>query len=81
MAWILQRLLAEAAGVDQSVVSHLERGADARWSTWKRLFNALGFEAVLVPEVSADEDTEDFLLHERQRRKDRMEDGRAARWE
>ena len=75
---VSQRLLARESGVHQSVISDLERGADARWTTWKRLFSALGFRAALLPEAT--DDTEDFLQDEIQRRKDRMEAGRAARW-
>ena len=64
--------------MDPSVVSDLGRGADARWTTWKRLFGALGYRAVLVEEGS--DDAEDFLRDGVQRRKDRTEAGRAARW-
>jgi transcriptional regulator with XRE-family HTH domain len=78
---ISQNHLAELARVDQAVVSRLERGADARWSTWTRLFEALGFEASLTALLLlGDDDTEDFLNDGIQRRKDRMEDGRNARW-
>ena len=76
---ISQRHLAESSGVDQSVVCRLERGADARWETWRRLFAALGFDVVLTPAPST-EDLEDFLQDGIQRRKDRMETGRTSRW-
>ena len=75
---VSQRHLAEVSGVDQAVVCRLERGTDALWTTWQRLFVALGYGAVLMP-VSA-EDAEDFLQDGIQRRKDRMEAGRMARW-
>lgn len=33
---ISQRQLADEAGLDHSVVNRLERGADARFATWRR---------------------------------------------
>ena len=75
---ISQRHLAEEARVDQAEICRLERGADARWSTWKRLFAALGYAAVLEPEDS--DDTEDYYQDGIQMRKDKMEEGRSARW-
>ena len=75
---ISQRHLAEESGIDQSVICDLERGADARWTTWNRLFRALGCHAVLVEDDL--EETEDYLRDGIQRRKDRMESGRMARW-
>ena len=75
---VSQRHLAEESGVGQSVICDLERGADARWTTWKRLFAALGFYAVLMP-LSSD-DAEDLLRHGVEQRKERMEDGRMSRW-
>jgi len=75
---VSQRHLAETSGVPQSVISALERGGDGRWSTWKRLFDSLGFTAVLMPEGT--DDVEDLYNDGIQRRKDRMENGRAARW-
>jgi len=76
---VSQRLLAEQSGVDQSDISRIERGGDVRWSTLKRLFGALGCECELVV-GPADEDAEDFLREKMQKRKDRMERGRFARW-
>jgi hypothetical protein len=55
------------------------RGADAHWPTWKRLFAAFGCEVVLR-EGPCSDDVEDFLQDGVQRRKDRMEAGRTARW-
>ena len=75
---ISQRQLAELSGVDQSVICRLERGGDALWSTWRRLFAGLGYYAVLSP---AHEDEGDTLVEDGQRlRRDRMEAGRRARW-
>ena len=75
-----QRQLAQDAGVDQSFLSRLERGtADARWDIWRKLFAAMGYEAVIAP-FPASEDAEDFIRDEIQRRKERMEAGRLTRW-
>ena len=69
---ISQRRLAEQAKIGQAVISRLERGADARLSTWRRLFEALGWDAVLVPTGECEE-TAGWLSdameerHERQR--------------
>jgi transcriptional regulator with XRE-family HTH domain len=76
---ISQRHLAEVSGVDQSVVSRLERGAGALWPTWRRLFSALGYDVVLRPSIGGDE-WEDYLESGAQERKDRMEAGRESRW-
>lgn len=76
---VSQRHLAEESGVRQSFISRLERGGDARWATWKRLFDALGFDVVLAPLPSC-EDAEDFLREAAQLRKDRIEAGRHRRW-
>ncbi|MFI5348194.1 MAG: helix-turn-helix domain-containing protein [Elusimicrobiota bacterium] len=46
---VSQRHLADASGVDQADISRIERGADARLSTWKTLFLTLGYDAVLLP--------------------------------
>jgi transcriptional regulator with XRE-family HTH domain len=76
---ISQRHLAEMSGVDQSVISGLEHGADGRWSTWERLFSVLGFRAVPLP-VSASDETDDLIRREIADRKERIEEGRLARW-
>jgi transcriptional regulator with XRE-family HTH domain len=76
---ISQRQLAAHSGVDQADISRLERGADARWGTWRRLFDALGYEAVLAPRESS-EDAACLLEDESLRRADRAEAGRASRW-
>ena len=76
---VSQRHLADESGVDQADISRLEQGADARWSTWQRLYTALGFEVVLAP-LPSSEDAEDLIQDENLRRLDRMEAGRNARW-
>jgi transcriptional regulator with XRE-family HTH domain len=51
-----QRHLAESAGLSHSVVSELENGkSDARLATWRRLFEAMGYWAVLAPVAFAEE--------------------------
>ena len=74
---VSQAQLAQEAGLAQSVVCRLEKGADARLSTWKALFEALGYYAVLTPFPVAEE-IEDLLNEGRERRQQRAEDGRAA---
>jgi len=76
---ISQRHLADESGVDQADISRLERGADARWETWRKLFKGLGFDAVLAP-LPMCEEAEDLLREAAQRRKDRIEEGRMSRW-
>ncbi len=71
---VSQRHAADAAGVNQSVVSRLEAGGDARWSIWRRLFAGLGYDAVLTP-LSNSEDVEGLLETEALARQDRMEAG------
>src|SRR4051812_30995345 len=75
---VSQRHLAQESDVSQPVISALERGADARWTTWKRLFTALGYEIVLTSEPS--DDAEDHLRNGIRERKEKMEEGRMARW-
>lgn len=74
-----QRHVAEGAGVHQSLVSRLERGGDALWETWRRLFQSLGYEPFVVPEPG-DEGVEDMISDEIQARRDREEAGRGRRW-
>jgi transcriptional regulator with XRE-family HTH domain len=73
------RQLADTAGVAPSLVSRLERGADARWQTWRKLFSALGYDAVLTPYPSS-EDMIDLNEDEAYARKLRAEAGRMSRW-
>ena len=64
-----RRVLAEFAGVSHTSFARAERGADARVSTWERLFEALGCRLVLtVEEADGADDCEDYLLHETDRR-------------
>ena len=77
---ISQRHLAELSGVDQAVISRLERGAEARWGTWKRLFLGLGYVIGLTTTPYAEDDVEDFIEYGIQTRKDRMQAGRESRW-
>lgn len=72
---VSQRHLAEVSGVDQADISRMERGADARLSTWLKLFAALGFEAVLMPLENC-EDTQDFLERQTSEREERRRAGR-----
>lgn len=55
---ISQRQLADEAGVNSSVVNRAERGGDALFSTWDRLFRGLGhrlrFDAEELCEEAAD---------------------------
>lgn len=44
-----QEQIARRSGLDQSVVSRLEGGFDARLSSWRRAYAALGFDLVLLP--------------------------------
>ncbi|MDX6768971.1 MAG: helix-turn-helix domain-containing protein [Elusimicrobiota bacterium] len=45
-----QKELARRAGLTQSHVARLESGAvDAQWGTWKRLFDAMACDLLLVP--------------------------------
>jgi DNA-binding XRE family transcriptional regulator len=45
--------LAGKAGVAQSQISLIEGGGDALLSTWRRLYEAMGLELLLVPLSSA----------------------------
>jgi transcriptional regulator with XRE-family HTH domain len=74
-----QRHLADVSGLDQADICRLERGADARWETLKRLFAGLGYAAALVPLATSD-DVEDLIEDELEQRQDRIEAGREARW-
>ena len=76
---VSQRHLSEDSGVAQSFISRMERGADALWAIWRRLFSALGIDVVLAPFPPTD-DTQDFLQDGVRQRQERMEAGRLARW-
>jgi len=52
LRWRLQFTQAELAGkagMPQVQISSLEGGADALLSTWRRLFDPMGFDLALVP--------------------------------
>jgi transcriptional regulator with XRE-family HTH domain len=68
------RQLADNAGVNPSVASRAERGADAKLSTWDRLFEGLGYE--LIIETTEDsEEAADLLAEEAERREERRREG------
>lgn len=46
---LTQAALAERAGIPQSFISKVERGRDVRLSTLCRLYEAMGYQAVIVP--------------------------------
>lgn len=71
---VSQRHLAEVSGVDQADISRMEHGADARLSTWKRLFSELGYDAVLLP-LSSCEETAGLLQSQARERDERVERG------
>ena len=74
---ISQRHLAEEAGVDHAVVTRLERGCDARLATWRALFEALGYFAVLAPIPYEPEEIKELLTEKRGERWLRQQDGLA----
>lgn len=47
-----QKELGQKAGLSAARVSLLEGGSDAKLSTWKRLYAAMGFELILLPVTS-----------------------------
>ena len=71
---ISQRQLADEAGVDVSMVARVERGRDARLSTWTRLFEGLGYRLILETHELCEE-AEDLLTEESVRRSQRRLDG------
>lgn len=77
---VSQKHLAELSGIGQDVISRLGRGCDARWSTWKRVFGALGYGIVVQAEEYGEDDLEDLIRHGIRMRKESMEAGRARRW-
>lgn len=76
---VSQRQLADESGLRQSVVSRIENGSDARWSTWQTLYLGLGYRPILLPMEYCDE-TQELMDAERARRIDRrlrgLESGR-----
>lgn len=81
LGWeVSQNHLAELSGVNQSVISRLERGGDAPWEIWRRLFSALGCVIVVEEEEYGEDDLQDLVRHGLRVRKARMEAGRRRRW-
>jgi transcriptional regulator with XRE-family HTH domain len=79
---ISQRQLADEAGVDSSLVTRVERGQDARLSTWTKLFEGLGYRLKLEPQELCEE-AADLLTEEAERRAKRRDEGLCAgkrRW-
>ncbi len=50
-----QEELALKTGMTQARISLLEGGADAKLSTWRRVYAAMGFELVILPVTRLDE--------------------------
>ena len=71
---ISQRQLADEAGVDSSLVTRVERGQDARLSTWAKLFEGLGYRLNLETQELCEE-AADLLAEESARRAQRRLDG------
>jgi transcriptional regulator with XRE-family HTH domain len=71
---ISQRQLAAAAGVNASLVSRLERGRDARLSTWQNLFLSMGYR-VRFEAGEQDEETVEFLREKADERRERQREG------
>ena len=74
---ISQRQLADDIGVDSSLVSRVERGQDARLSTWAKLFEGLGYRLKLKTQELCEE-AGDLLSEEAERREERRRDGLCA---
>ena len=66
---ISQRQLADAAGFNSSVVNRAERGGDALFSTWDRLFRGLGHRLCFDTEELCEE-ASDVLAEEAERRRE-----------
>jgi len=71
---ISQRVLADSAGVNPSVVSRAERGADALLSTWEKLFNGLG-DYLILDSTRSSEDAEGLLIEQGEARRERRLEG------
>ena len=71
---VSQRQLAEQARLCQSEISRMESGGDACLSAWRRLYEALGWDAVLVPTGECEE-TEGWLQDCRAERMERQSVG------
>jgi transcriptional regulator with XRE-family HTH domain len=71
---ISQRQLADEAGVNPAQVNRVERGRDARLSTWARLFEGLGYRLTLETAELCEEAPE-LLAEEAERRRERRLEG------
>jgi transcriptional regulator with XRE-family HTH domain len=71
---ISQRQLADAAGMDAGQVNRVERGQDARLSTWVRLFEGLGYQLIFETQELCEEGA-DLLSEEAERRRERRLEG------
>ncbi len=76
---ISQRVLADFAGVNQSVVCRVERGDDALMSTWQKLFDGLGERVEFISTRSCEEGA-DILKDENDERRERRLLGLMARF-
>lgn len=74
---VSQLQLADEAGVNASVVLRAERGADAKLSTWEKLFGGLGYE-LRFDLIEQCEEAGDLLSEEAGRRWSRRNDGLCA---
>ena len=75
-----RRHAADSAGVEPSQVARVERGMDARLSTWLKLCRGLGYEFDLEPFEQCEE-AGDLLTREKWRRLERRDMGLDRRWE
>lgn len=66
---VSQRQLADAAGFNSSVVNRAERGGDALFSTWEKLFRGLGYGLRFDTEELCEE-ASDVLAEEAERRRE-----------
>jgi transcriptional regulator with XRE-family HTH domain len=69
-----QRHLADSAGLNPSLVNRVEKGRDARLSTWIKLFEGLGYGVSFATFELDDEGTE-FLKEDSENRKERRRQG------
>lgn len=66
---VSQRQLADTAGVNSSIVNRAERGGDALFSTWDKLFRGLGHRLTFDTEETSEE-APDVLAEEAYRRRE-----------
>jgi transcriptional regulator with XRE-family HTH domain len=74
---ISQRQMADEAGVNRALANRVERGRDARLSTWAKLLEGLGYRMV-IDVIELCEESEDMLKREAGRRWERNRDGLCA---